>query len=92
MPYGHTHLLQFKDKLKTWRGKLSLKEAAAVLEMDYSTYRKYECGKRTPCKLALRKLEDLMSEISTDAIIKQRHFAARGNQIIGFLTTEDKEE
>jgi hypothetical protein len=46
-----------KDKLKKWRGSRSLKEAAADLDVDYPTYRKYETGKRNPCKLARAELD-----------------------------------
>jgi len=56
----------FKDRLKLWRGKkLSLKEAAALLDVDYPTYRKYETGKRTPCKLALAEIERRLVERPT---------------------------
>ena len=55
-PIGTCAVL-LKDRLKLWRGKLSLKEAAAKLDIDYPSYRKYETGKRTPCKLALREIE-----------------------------------
>lgn len=54
--------MAFKDRLKAWRGALSLKEAAAALDIDYPTYRKYETGKRTPCKLALAEIERRMVE------------------------------
>lgn len=50
----------FKEKLKQWRGKRSLKEAAAVLGIDYPSYRKYETGKRTPCKMAKPEIERRM--------------------------------
>lgn len=46
-----------KDRLKKWRGSRSLKEAAAALGIDYPTYRKYETGKRNPCKLAAAELD-----------------------------------
>ena len=52
-----------KDRLKEWRGDRSLKEAAAVLKLDYPTYRKYETGKRSPCKMAMRYLDQLLLEI-----------------------------
>jgi len=51
-----------KDKIRAWRGKLSLKEAAAVLDIDYPSMRKYAAGKRTPCKLALIELERRMDQ------------------------------
>lgn len=50
----------FKEKLKAWRGRLSLKEAAAKLDIDYPSYRKYESGHRTPCKLARAEIERRM--------------------------------
>lgn len=50
------------DKIRQWRGRLSLKEAAAALDVDYPTFRKYASGKRTPCKLALAELERRMNE------------------------------
>lgn len=52
----------FKDRLKQWRKNRSLKEAAADLGVDYPSYRKYETGKRTPCKLALAELDRRMIE------------------------------
>lgn len=61
----------FKDVLKEWRLKMSLKEkmslkqAADVLGVDYPSYRKYETGKRTPCKLAKAQLERMMSNAET---------------------------
>lgn len=51
-----------KDRLKAWRGKRSLKEAAADLGVDYPSYRKYETGKRTPHKLAMAELERRMEK------------------------------
>lgn len=41
---------QFKDRLKKWRGKKYQKEAADLLGVPLPTYRKWECGKRTPNK------------------------------------------
>lgn len=81
-----------KNQLREWRGSLRQKEAADILDLPLPTYRKYEYGKRTPNKLAMAELQRRMIETNGDKIIKQRHFAARGNQITGFLTTEDKEE
>ena len=52
-----------KDRLKKWRGYRSQKEAAAALKMCYPTYRKYETGHRTPCKLAMRYLDQLILEV-----------------------------
>ncbi len=49
-------------RINAWRGKLSLKEAAAKLDIDYATFRKYASGKRTPCKLALAELDRRLSE------------------------------
>jgi hypothetical protein len=53
----------FKDRLKKWRGKRSLKEAAAVLKLEYGLYRKYETGKRSPCRLATLYLDQLLLEV-----------------------------
>lgn len=47
-------------RINEWRGNLSLKEAAAVLDIDYSTLRKYASGKRTPGKLARCEIERRM--------------------------------
>lgn len=58
--------LLLKDRLKEWRGRYSLKEAAAVLDIDYPTYRKYETGKRTPSKLALAEIERRLQERKMD--------------------------
>jgi hypothetical protein len=44
-------------KLRRWRGKRYRKEAAALLDIPLTTYRKYEVGMRTPNKLALAELE-----------------------------------
>jgi transcriptional regulator with XRE-family HTH domain len=49
-----------KYRLKKWRGSRSLKEAAAALGVDYPTYRKYETGKRNPCKLAAQQIDQLL--------------------------------
>src|SRR5215813_3192643 len=57
--------LLLAEKLKAWRGRLSLKEAAAKLDIDYPTYRKYESGKRTPCKLALAELQRRLDNLSS---------------------------
>jgi hypothetical protein len=54
--------MPFKTKLKKWRGQRSLKEAAAAIDVDYPSYRKYETGKRTPCKLALAEIERRMND------------------------------
>jgi transcriptional regulator with XRE-family HTH domain len=51
----------FAKQLKAWRGKRSLKEAAAALDVDYPSYRKWETGKRTPAKLSLCELERRMA-------------------------------
>jgi hypothetical protein len=51
----------FKDALKLWRGSRSLKEAAAVLDIDYPSYRKWETGKRTPVKLSQLEIERRMT-------------------------------
>lgn len=66
VPNRHNAPVRFQDMLKEWRGKLSQKEAAAKLDVDYPTYRKYACGKRTPCKLAQAELIRRMKEISND--------------------------
>jgi len=54
---------EFAKALKEWRGKRSLKEAAADLNIDYPSVRKYACGKRTPCKLARAELERRMERV-----------------------------
>lgn len=51
-----------KDRIKKWQGKRSLKECAAVLDIDYPSMRKYATGKRTPRKLALAELERRMAQ------------------------------
>lgn len=50
------------DRLRQWRGKRYIKEAAAILGLPMGTYRKYEEGKRTPNKLALAELERRITE------------------------------
>lgn len=55
--------LTFAKKIKRWRGKLSLKEAAAALDIEYSYFRKYSCGKRTPGKLAMETIERRMEAV-----------------------------
>ena len=65
VPYGNMDQMAevlLKDRLKQWRGKRSLKEAAAALGVDYPTYRKYETGKRNPCKLAAQQLDRMLLE------------------------------
>ena len=54
------------EKLKLWRGKTPWKAAAAILDIPFGTYRKYESGKRTPNKLALAELERRMAEKSAN--------------------------
>lgn len=54
-----------KDRLKKWRGKLRKKEAAAILDIPFPTYRSYEYGKRTPNKLAMAELERRMENNRT---------------------------
>lgn len=61
VPFRNSGRVLFKDMLKNWRGTRSLKEAAAVLEIDYPSYRKYETGKRTPVKLAQIEIERRMN-------------------------------
>ena len=51
-----------KDRIRKWQGKRSLKECAAILDIDYPSMRKYATGKRTPCKLALIELERRMAQ------------------------------
>lgn len=51
------------DRLRLWRGKRYIKEAAAILGLPMGTYRKYEEGKRTPNKLAMAELERRLQEI-----------------------------
>ena len=51
-----------KDRIKEWKGKRSLKECAAALDIDYPSMRKYATGKRTPSKLALAELERRMAQ------------------------------
>ena len=43
-------------ELKIWQGKRNKKTAASDLGLEYSTYRKYLNGKRTPNKLAMAEL------------------------------------
>ncbi len=50
-----------RKKLRIWRGRLFQKEAADLLGIPVSTYRKYEYGKRSPTKLALAELERRMA-------------------------------
>jgi len=50
------------ERIRVWKGKLSLKEAASKLDIDYPTLRKYASGKRNPCKLAAAELERRMSQ------------------------------
>jgi transcriptional regulator with XRE-family HTH domain len=50
------------DRLRLWRGKRYIKEAADILGIPIGTYRKYEEGKRTPNKLALAELERRLEE------------------------------
>lgn len=50
------------EKIKNWRGKRNLKEAAAELGIDYPSFRKYAAGKRTPGKLALMEIGRRMEE------------------------------
>ena len=60
------------DKLRSWRGKLYRKEAAALLDLPLGTYRKYETGKRTPSKIALAELERRLERASTSAALSSR--------------------
>lgn len=53
-------VMQFKDEIRKWRGKLYQKEAADKLDIPLATYRKYEIGKRTPQKLAMIELKRRM--------------------------------
>jgi hypothetical protein len=53
-------LLPFK--LREWRGKRYLKEAAAILDIPLPTYRKYESGERHPNNLAEAELKRRMSQ------------------------------
>lgn len=52
----------FVETIRKWKGDLSLKEAAALLGVDYPSFRKYACGKRTPGKLARQMLEIKMKQ------------------------------
>jgi len=52
--------MKFSEKLKAWRPDLSLKEKAALLNLEYPYVRKYACGKRTPGKLARCEIERRM--------------------------------
>ena len=55
--------------LRRWRGGLRQKEAAAILDLPLPTYRKYECGKRTPNKLALAELERRLIDKARDGFL-----------------------
>lgn len=60
--------LTFAKQIKLWRGKLSLKEAAAILEIDYPSFRKYACGKRTPSKLAAETIAARMDKHERESL------------------------
>jgi hypothetical protein len=61
-------------RLRRWRGKRYIKEAAALLNIPVGSYRKYEEGKRTPNKLALAELERRLEE-TTHATTRTRSTA-----------------
>lgn len=42
--------VSFAEKVKRWRGKRNMKEAASDLGIPYETYAKYESGTRKPHK------------------------------------------
>ena len=51
----------WKYRVKQWRGKLTQKEAAAVLDVPASTFRAWEYGKRQPKKASAQEYERRMS-------------------------------
>ena len=55
-PMSDKHVPTFANQILVWRGKKSVKEAAAILDLDYPTMRKYACGKRTPAKLVVEAI------------------------------------
>lgn len=53
-----------KAKIARLRGSRSLKEFAADVGVDYPSFRKYACGKRTPRKLGMAELDRRMQSQS----------------------------
>ena len=56
----------FAKRLLSWQGEKSHAEAAKVLGIPKSTFRKYCYGKRTPGALAMLELERRMEAVGND--------------------------
>ena len=82
----------FKDLLKAWRGGMSLKEAAAVLDIDYPSYRKYETGKRTPCKLARAEIARRMEENPQERMSRLATLSSAETRSLMGMKAEQPEE
>lgn len=51
------------DRLRRFQGRLTIKEAAAKLDLPYGTFRKYSNGHRTPNKMAMAELLRRLAEL-----------------------------
>ena len=51
----------WKVKVRKWRGTLTQKEAAAILDISASTWRSWEYGKRTPKSASAQEFERRMA-------------------------------
>jgi len=50
----------WKDRVREWRGKLTQKEAADILDVPATTLRAWEYGKRQPKKASAQEFERRM--------------------------------
>ena len=54
--------IAWKKRVRAWRGTLTQKEAAAVLDVPASTFRAWEYGKRQPKKESAVEYERRMEQ------------------------------
>lgn len=51
----------WKTKVRKWRGSLTQKEAAAILDIPATTFRAWEYGKRQPKQASAQEFERRMA-------------------------------
>ena len=59
---GVADTFSWSKRVRDWRGRLTQKEAAAILDIPASTFRAWEYGKRHPKKASAQEFERRMVE------------------------------